>query len=383
MTNILYARRTPIARFMGGLANISAPMISKPLIANARQELADLAEPIDEIIIGQVLTAGCGQAPARQAAIYGGLADSVCATTINRVCGSGLKSVMFADQAIRAGNAKLVFAGGQENMSLAPHLLPGARRGYRFGESTVIDHLQYDGLRDAYQGTAMGDCGEMCAKKYDFSRQEQDDYALRSYQRARDAWAAGHFADEVVAVSTTKGDLGKDEEPFAVDLQKLPKLRPAFDASGTITAGNASSISDGAALLVLADDPLIGDRQPLARIVAQASHAQQPSWFTTAPIGAITKVCAKADLKVSDIDLFEINEAFAVVPMAIIRELELDPARVNVHGGAVALGHPIGASGSRVLVTLIHALATHGKRLGLATLCIGGGEASAVIVERL
>lgn len=383
MTNILYARRTPIARFMGGLATVNAPMITKPLIADARQTLAELTESVDEIIIGQVLTAGCGQAPARQAAIHGGLADSVCATTINRVCGSGLKSVMFADQAISTGNARLIFAGGQENMSLAPHLLPGARRGYRFGESRVIDHMQYDGLRDAYQGTAMGDCGELCAKKYRFSRQEQDDYALRSYQRARDAWAAGHFADEIVAVPTTKGDLVKDEEPFAVDLQKLSKLRPAFDADGTITAGNASSISDGAALLVLADDSLIGDRQPLARIVAQASHAQQPSWFTTAPIEAITKVCAKAGLKVNDIDLFEINEAFAVVPMAVMRELELDPAIVNIHGGAVALGHPIGASGSRVLVTLIHALATHDKRLGLATLCIGGGEASAVIVERL
>lgn len=381
MTNILYARRTPIARFMGGLANVSAPMISKPLIVDARQTLA--VDTIDEIIIGQVLTAGCGQAPARQAAIYGGLADSVCATTINRVCGSGLKSVMLADQAIKIGDAKLIFAGGQENMSLAPYLLPGARRGYRFGESTIIDHLQYDGLRDAYQGTAMGDCGELCAKKYHFSRQEQDDYALCSYQRARDAWAAGHFADEIVAVPTAKGDFDKDEEPFAVDLQKLTRLRPAFDANGTITAGNASSISDGAALLVLADDSLVADRRPLARIVAQASHAQQPNWFTTAPIGAITKVCAKAGLKVNDIDLFEINEAFAVVPMAIIRELELDPAKVNIHGGAVALGHPIGASGSRVLVTLIHALATHGKHLGLATLCIGGGEASAVIVERL
>lgn len=229
----------------------------------------------------------------------------------------------------------------------------------------------------------MGDYGELCANKYHFSRQEQDDYALCSYQRARDAWKAGHFADEVVAVPTAKGDLAKDEEPFAVDLQKLTKLRPAFDANGTITAGNASSISDGAALLVLADDSVIGDRRPLARIVAQASHAQQPNWFTTAPIGAITKVCSKAGLEINNIDLFEINEAFAVVPMAIIRELELDPARVNIHGGAVALGHPIGASGSRILVTLIHALATHGKRLGLATLCIGGGEASAVIVERL
>ena len=381
MTNILYARRTPIARFMGRLANISAPMISKPLIADARQTLA--VEAIDEIIIGQVLTAGCGQAPARQSAIYGGLGDSVCATTINRVCGSGLKSVMLADQAIKTGDAKLVFAGGQENMSLAPHLLPGARRGYRFGESTIVDHLQYDGLRDAYQGTAMGDCAELCANKYHFSRQQQDDYALCSYQRARDAWAAGHFANEVVAIPTAKGNLDKDEEPFAVDLQKLPKLRPAFNANGTITAGNASSLSDGAALLVLAADSAVGDRRPLATIVAQASHAQQPNWFTTAPIEVITKVCSKAGLKVSDIDLFEINEAFAVVPMAVIRELELDPAKVNIHGGAVALGHPIGASGSRVLVTLIHALATHGKRLGLATLCIGGGEASAVIVERL
>ena len=380
MTEIVFARRTAIGRFMGSLAKLPAPALLQPLIAAARQELPLVPEQIDELLVGQVLTAGSGQAPARQAGRGGGLPDSVPATTINKVCGSGLQTVMLADRAIRSGDAQVVLAGGQENMSRAPHLLPAARQGLRFGATQLLDHMQHDGLCDAYDGSAMGDCGELCANKYKFSREEQDAYALSSYQRAQACWENGHFKQEVLPIEIAPD---KDEEPFAVDLSRLPTLRPAFKKDGTITAGNASSISDGAALLVLAAPKALPDVKPMARIIAQAKHAQAPAWFTTAPIEAIRKVCAKAEMQVSDIDLFEINEAFAVVPMAAMRELNLDHAKVNICGGAVALGHPIGASGSRVLVTLLHALAAHDKRFGLATLCIGGGEACAVIVERL
>ena len=384
MTEIVFARRTAIGRFMGSLAKLPAPMLLQPLITAARQELSFAPEEIDELLVGQVLTAGCGQAPARQAGRGGGLPDSVPATTINKVCGSGLQTVMLGDRAIRSGDAQVVLAGGQENMSLAPHLLPAARKGLRFGATQLLDHMQHDGLCDAYDGTAMGDCGELCAQQYSFSRAAQDDYALSSYQRARACWENEHFQQEVLPIEIAPDKtLAKDEEPFAVDLNRLPTLRPAFKKDGTITAGNASSISDGAALLVLAAPKALPDAKPIARIVAQAKHAQAPAWFTTAPINAIRKVCAKAEMQVNDIDLFEINEAFAVVPLAAMQELKLDHNKVNICGGAVALGHPIGASGSRVLVTLLHALQAHDKRFGLATLCIGGGEACAVIVERL
>ena len=384
MTEIVFARRTPIGRFMGGLARLPAPALLQPLIAAARQELPLVPEKVDELLVGQVLTAGNGQAPARQAGRGGGLPDHVPATTINKVCGSSLQAVMLADRAIRSGDAQVVLAGGQENMSLAPHLLPAARKGVRFGATQLLDHMQHDGLCDAYDGSAMGNYGELCAAQYHFARTEQDAYAVHSYQRARTCWENGHFAHEVLPIEVAADKtITKDEEPFAVDLDRLPSLRPAFKKDGTITAGNASSISDGAALLVLAAPNALPEVKPMARIIAQAKHAQAPEWFTTAPVEAIRKVCAQAEMKVSDIDLFEINEAFAVVPMAAIRELELDHAKVNVCGGAVALGHPIGASGSRVLVTLLYALAAHDLRLGLAALCIGGGEACAVIVERL
>ena len=384
MTEIVFARRTAIGRFMGSLAKLPAPALLQPLIAAARQELSLAPEQIDELLVGQVLTAGSGQAPARQAGRGGGLPDSVPATTINKVCGSGLQAVMLGDRAIRSGDAQVVLAGGQENMSLAPHLLPAARKGLRFGATQLLDHMQHDGLCDAYDGTAMGDCGELCAQQYSFSRTAQDDYALSSYQRARACWENEHFQQEVLPIEIAPDNaLAKDEEPFAVDLNRLPTLRPAFKKDGTITAGNASSISDGAALLVLAAPNALPDAKPIARIVAQAKHAQAPAWFTTAPINAIRKVCAKAEMQINDIDLFEINEAFAVVPLVAMKELKLDHNKVNICGGAVALGHPIGASGSRVLVTLLHALQAHDKRFGLATLCIGGGEACAVIVERL
>jgi len=386
-TVIVYAGRTPVGKLSGAFSNLPAPRLGATLVKDALAKTKIDPSKVDEIVMGNVLSAGVGQAPARQAAIYGGLPKSVCATTINRVCGSGLKAVMMADQAIRLGDAKIVFAGGQENMTLAPHLLMNSRAGYKFGSVEVKDHMQWDGLWDPYGSVAMGNCGELCAKEYKFSREDQDKYAQESYARARNAWESGHFKNEVVAVEVPgrKGPVmvDKDEEPFAADLAKLPELRPAFDKAGTITAGNASSINDGAALVVACSEEKAKELglKPLVRIVAQASHAQDPSWFTTAPVECIRKVLHKAKLSASDIDLFEINEAFAVVPMAAMRDLEIPHDKVNVHGGAVAIGHPIGASGTRVLVTLIHALRAAGKRRGLATLCIGGGEASAVIVE--
>lgn len=384
---LVYAGRTAIGKFQGCFAQTPAPQLGASLVRDAvRQTQLDPAH-FDEIVMGQVLTAGVGQAPARQTALLAGLPHSVCATTVNRVCGSGLKAVMLADQALRLGEARLILAGGQENMTLAPHLLPQSRVGYRFGAVELKDHMQWDGLWDPYDQVPMGHCGELCAREYHFSREQQDAFALQSYQRAQQAQAKGLFRAEIVPVSVRVGkntlDIAADEEPGSVDLARLASLRPAFAADGTVTAGNASSINDGAALVVLASAQALQQEglKPLARIVAQASHAQAPSWFTTAPIVCIRKVLAKAQLNLSDIDLFEINEAFAVVTMAAIHELGLDPEKVNVHGGAVALGHPIGASGTRVLVSLVHALRARGAKRGLATLCIGGGEASAVIVE--
>ncbi len=388
-TVIFYAGRTAIGKLSGGLGTIPAPRLMATLIADALQKTKVNPAAVDEVIFGQVLTAGVGQAPARQAAIFSGLPDSVRATTINRVCGSGLKAVMLADQAVQLQDAKIIFAGGQENMTLAPHLLMNSRAGFKFGNVEMKDHLQWDGLWDPYSQIAMGQCGEICAAKYDFSREMQDQFAQESYLRARAASDSGQFAKEIVPIKIAgkKGDIfiDKDEEPFASDLAKLKDLRPAFEKAGTITAGNASSINDGAALLGITDLKTARENglHPLAKIVASASHAQAPNWFTTAPVSCIEKVLQKANLKSSDIDLFEINEAFSVVPMAAMRELKLNPEKINIYGGAVALGHPIGASGARVLVTLLNGLKSTGKSRGLATLCIGGGEASAVIVELL
>jgi acetyl-CoA C-acetyltransferase len=386
-TLIAYARRTAIGKLCGAFSQTPAPQLAATLVRDALKVTGLKGEEIDEIIMGCVLPAGIGQAPARQAALGGGLPKSVCATTINRVCGSGLKSVMLADQAIRVGDARAVLAGGMENMTLAPHILPGSRFGFKFGAAELKDHMQFDGLWDPYGNQAMGNYGDLCAREHKFSREEQDAFARQSYERARTAMESGHFAREIVPVElvSKKGTtvVDKDEEPFSVDLAKLSTLRPAFEKDGTVTAGNASSINDGAALALLVSDQFASEKglKPEARIVAQASFAQDPSWFTTAPIGCIKKVLDKAGLKVSDIDLFEINEAFAVVTMAAIKELKLDPSRVNPFGGAVSLGHPIGASGARILATLINGLKATGKRRGLATLCIGGGEASAVVIE--
>lgn len=386
-TYICYAGRTAIGKMSGAFANTPAPRLAAALVEDALKNTKLDGAKVDEIIMGNVLTAGEGQAPARQAALYGGLPQSVCATTLNRVCGSGIKSVMLGDQAIRLGDADVVFAGGMESMTLAPHLLPKARAGYRFGGAQVQDHMQFDGLWDPYNDVPMGNCGEICAKEYSFTREEQDSFSIESYKRARAATESGAFAKEIVPVTikSRKGDVvvDKDEEPFSVDLDKLAKLRPAFDKEGTITAGNASSINDGAALVVLASEEAMkaNGLTPIAKIVGQASYAHSPEMFTTAPVHCITKVLNKTGLKVEDIDLWEINEAFAVVTMAAMKELSIPHDKTNIHGGAVSIGHPIGCSGTRILVTLLHALKEKGLKRGLATLCIGGGEASAVVVE--
>jgi acetyl-CoA C-acetyltransferase len=371
-TIIAYAARTAIGKLGGALSAVPAPRLGAALVEDAMKKLKLSGSEVDEIFMGQVLTAGVGQAPARQAAIYGGLPKSVSATTLGKVCGSGMRTVMLADQ---------------ENMSLAPHLLPNSRVGYRFGSFEVKDSMQFDGLWDPYSNVAMGNCGEICAKEYGFTREAQDEFAFQSYQRARKAVESGLFADEIVpyALQDRKGtrNFEIDEEPFSVDLDRIGSLRPAFSKDGTITAANASSINDGAALLVLTTEEAAQkyNLQPLARIVSQASHAQEPTYFTTAPITGIKKVLDKAQMKVSDIDLFEINEAFAVVTMAATQDLKLDPTRVNINGGAVALGHPIGCSGARILVTLLHSLRQRKEKRGLAAICIGGGEATAMIVE--
>lgn len=385
-TYISYAKRTPIGKLSGGLAQVPAPKLGAILVEDALKTMKS-KDIVDEIIMGNVLSAGVGQAPARQAAIYGGLPNSVRALTINRVCGSGLKSVMLADQAIRLGEANIVFAGGQENMTAAPHLLANSRSGTKFGAITMQDHMQFDGLWDPYNDMAMGNCGEICAEKYDFTREAQDAFSLESYKRAQKAWEEGAFVDEVVPVEVMSRRktirVEKDEEPFAADLERLAALRPAFKKDGTITAGNASSINDGAALLVVGNKEALEaqNQKPIAKIIAQSSFAHAPEMFTTAPVQCMKDVLDKAGLTVNDIDLFEINEAFAVVTMAAIHDLKLDSEKVNVHGGAVSIGHPIGASGARILVTLLNAMKRKNAKRGLAAICIGGGEASAIIVE--
>lgn len=386
---ILSAARTPIGAFLGSLKEHPAPKLGAFAIKSALEKSGLKGEDIDECLMGCVLAAGLGQAPARQAAIFGGLPTSVRATTINRVCGSGLKTVMLAAQAIQTGDADAVVAGGMENMSRVPFLMDKAREGYRLGNAKLIDSMIQDGLWDVYNNLHMGDCAELCSKEKNFPRSEQDRYAKQSYERAMSAVKGGKFKNEIVPVEVTAGKEKKlfdaDEEPFKAKLDKFGELKPAFQKDGTITAANASSLSDGASALVLCSSDFAKSKgvKPIARVVAQASHAQAPEWFTTAPVGAIQKCLKKANLKVEDIDLFEINEAFSVVAMVTAKDCGIPESKMNVRGGAVALGHPIGASGARILTTLIHTLRDEKKRYGLATLCIGGGEASAVIVEVL
>ena len=382
--------RTAIGSFQGVLSTVPTVRLGAAVIKSAVERAGLKGNQVDEVIMGNVLSAGEGQAPARQAAIYAGLPDSVECMTINKVCGSGLKSVMLADQAIRCGDAGVVVAGGMENMSLSPYYLMDARDGMRLGHKKVLDSIIGDGLWDPYGDMHMGNCAEVLAKEENYSREEQDSFAVESYRRSVDAIEKGYFNDEIIPVeiSQRKGDpviVDTDEEPGRGKLEKIANLRTAFEKDGTITAANASSINDGAAALVVisAEKAAELNSDPICKIVAQTSAAHEPLYFTTAPGKAISKVLDKAGLTINDIDLFEINEAFSNVTLAAMREFDIPHEKVNIFGGAVSMGHPIGASGARILVTLIAALKQKNQKLGLATLCIGGGEAAAVIVEML
>ncbi len=387
---IVSACRTPIGSFRGTLSALPAPRLGAIVIREALKRAGVRAEDVDEVIMGNVLTAGEGQAPARQAAVFAGLPTSVECMTINKVCGSGLKAVMLAAQAIRLGDARVIVAGGMESMSNVPYLLEKAREGYRMGHGELVDAMVKDGLWDVYNNFHMGNAAELCASECQIPRGAQDEFAIMSYTRAQAAQKEGRFTREIVPVEIKSGKgepviVTEDEDIRKTNFEKIPTLKPVFVKDGTVTAANSSKINDGAAALVVMSAGRARELglKPLAKIVAQASAAKDPAWFTTAPADGIAKVLKRAGLTKDDIDLFEINEAFAVVTLAVNKALGLDPARVNVNGGAVAMGHPIGASGARILVTLLHALEQRQARRGLATLCIGGGEASAVIVERI
>jgi len=386
-TFIVAGVRTPIGALGGTLSTVPATQLGATCIKAVLEKAKVPPDEVDEVIMGNVVGAGLGQNPARQAAIKAGLPVSAGATTINKVCGSGLKSVMLADQSIRLGMAHLVIAGGMESMSLAPYLLPQARQGYRMGNGVLVDSMIHDGLWDIYGDKHMGVYGDQCAAKYQFSKDAQDDFAVRSYTRARTAIAEGVFDDEVtvVEIKSKKGLslIGEDEEPSRFNEDKLRALRPAFGSDGTVTAGNASSISDGAAALLLVSDSRCASMRlkPIARIVGCDTFSREPEWFTIAPIGALKRLFDRVNWSVESVDLFEINEAFAAVTMAAERDLELPAKKVNIYGGAVALGHPIGASGTRILVTLLNGLKRTGGQRGVACLCIGGGEAIALAVE--
>ncbi|MGE0764209.1 MAG: acetyl-CoA C-acyltransferase [Bdellovibrionales bacterium] len=386
---ILSAQRTPVGSFQGSLGSVPAPRLGATAIKAALAKSGLQGQDVQECIMGEVLPAGVGQAPARQAAIYAGLPTGVRCMTINKVCGSGLKAVMLAADSINLGHSEVVVAGGQENMTLAPHLLESSRSGYRMGHAQITDSMIKDGLWDPYNNWHMGNAAELCVREYKTSREEQDAFAKDSYQKAQRAISGGLFREEICAVEIQdrKGTIkvDTDEEPGKARFDKMGELKPAFEKEGTITAANASKINDGGAALVLASEKMVSQKglKPIARIVAQSTFAQDPKWFTTAPVGAIKAVLEKAHLSADKIDLFEINEAFSVVTMAAMKEFKLDANRVNVNGGAVAIGHPIGASGARILTTLIHALHARKSKYGLATLCIGGGEAVALIVERV
>lgn len=384
---IVAARRTPIGAFQGALSGATAPQLGAAAVRAAVSDSRVSGEQIDEVILGCVLPAGLGQAPARQAAMAAGVPQSVPATTINKVCGSGMRSAMLGCDSIRAGSARIVIAGGFESMTNAPYLLLKARQGYRMGHGEMLDHMFYDGLQNPYDGKMMGQFAEATAKKYQFTRDDQDAFAAESVRRAQAACGNGAFGAEItpVTVKGRKGDqlVERDEPPFNCDISKIPNLKPAFAKDGTVTAASSSSIADGAAALVLMNESAaraVG-AAPLARVVAYASYAQAPEWFTTAPASAIKKVLEKAGWSAAQVDLYEINEAFAVVTMASMRDVGLDHARVNVNGGACALGHPIGASGARIIATLVHALKRLGLKRGIAALCIGGGEATAIAIE--
>jgi len=384
---ILGAKRTPVGAFQGALTSVTAPQLGAVAIKAALADSAIAAGQIDEVIMGCVLSAGLGQAPARQAALAAGLPTSTPTTTVNKMCGSAMRAVMQGADQILAGSAQVVIAGGLESMTNAPYLLPKARAGYRMGHQEVIDHMFYDGLQSPWDGQLMGCFAETTSEKYAFSRQAQDEFAAESVRRALAACNSGAFAAEVAAVPTKsrKGDVlvDKDETPFTLDVTKIPNLKPAFKKDGTVTAASSASISDGAAAVVLARASYAAEHglKPLARILGYCSFAREPEWFTIAPVGAIKKLLQQLNWKVGDVDLYEINEAFAAVPMAAMEDLGIDHSKVNVNGGACALGHPIGATGARILTTLLYALQAHNKTRGIASLCIGGGEATAIAIE--
>jgi len=389
MSNVVIvgAKRTPLGALLGQFTGVPATTLGATAIKAALAQSGVKPEAVSEVIMGCVLPAGLGQAPARQAAIAAGIPVATGALTINKVCGSGMKAVMLGHDAIKAGSAEIVVAGGMESMTNAPHLMMGSRTGIKYGTTEMLDHMAWDGLTNPYDKQAMGSFGELCSDKYGFTREDQDAFAAESVRRAQAAVAEGTFKDEIapVTVAGRKGDVlvDTDEQPGKCDVAKIPTLRPAFKKDGTITAASSSSINDGAAALVLMseEDAKKNGATPLARIVAHSTHSQAPEWFTTAPVEAIRKVLDKAGWKVGDVDLFEVNEAFATVAMAPMKELGIAHGKLNVHGGACALGHPIGASGARLLVTLIHALKRSGGKKGVAALCIGGGEATALALE--
>lgn len=384
---ILSAKRTPIGAYQGVLAGATAPQLGTAAARAAIEAAGIQPADVQEVIMGCVLPAGLGQAPARQAALGAGVPASTPSTTLNKMCGSGLKAIMTGADQIRAGDVDVVLAGGLESMSNAPYLLPKARTGYRMGHGEVLDHMFYDGLQSPFDGQLMGCFAENTADKYKFTRAEQDAFATESVTRALRAVEAGDFTDELTSVTVKgrKGDIvvDQDETPFTCDIKKIPTLKAAFRKDGTVTAASSSSISDGAAAVVLMRESTAKQRglKPLARVLAYASHAHEPEWFTTAPVGAIAKTLEKLGWKAADVDLYEINEAFAAVSMAAMRDIGIDHARVNVNGGACALGHPVGATGARIVATLVHALKRRGGKRGIAALCIGGGEATAIAIE--
>ena len=386
---IVAARRTPIGAFQGVLSAVTAPQLGAAAAAAAIADSGLQPADMQEVNFGCVLPAGLGQAPARQAALAAGVPPGTPATTINKMCGSGLKAIMMGADQIRAGDVDIVLAGGLESMTNAPYLLPKARSGYRMGHGEIIDHMFYDGLQSPWDGQLMGTFAEATSEKYGFTRAAQDSFAAESVRRALAAVESGAFAREVtpVKVKSRKGEtlVERDETPFTCDIQKISTLKPAFKKDGTVTAASSSSISDGAAALVLVRETTAKSRglKPLARIVAYGSFAQEPAWFTTAPVGAIRKVLEKTGWRAAEVDLYEINEAFACVTMAAMKDVGIDHAKVNVNGGACALGHPIGATGARITTTLVHALKARGLKRGIASLCIGGGEATAIAIEAL
>jgi len=379
------ALRTPIGSFLGSLSSIPAPKLAAELIKKIVERNGLTGEEINEVIMGNVLSAGIGQAPARQAALFGGLPESVECMTINKVCGSGLKAVMLAEQAIKCDEASLILAGGMESMSNAPFLLKGVREGIKFGHQNLYDSMLYDGLIDVYSNLHMGNCSEQVAKEKNISREEQDNFAIESYKRALNAQEKGLFNDEILPIQVKDKLINEDEEPKKVKFDKIPSLKPVFEKDGTITAANASKLNDGAAVVLVADEQSIKkyNLKPMVKIISQAAYAMNPQKFALAPIGAIQRSLKKAGLNIDDIDLFEINEAFAMVTLAVIKDLNIPHNKVNVNGGAVALGHPIGASGARLLTTLIYEMKRRNSKYGLVSLCIGGGEAVSLIVENI